>query len=153
MAGQDGLFCDGEAAAPRVEVSGPARLRLYSLQADGQGFQVWPHRAEDDRVYSPAAPPTLPPFTATRTFDGSDSRLVVAAFPPETALAPAAFCRLPAPLDPVSLPGAALASASWHVAAAGERLCAARGDAQAAASDRAHAEAAIRQAPICGKLP
>jgi hypothetical protein len=150
MAGQGGLFCDGEQATPRIELSAPARLRLYTLQADGQGFQVWPWRAEDDKVYSPAAPPQLPPFTATRSFDGTDSRLVVAAFPADSdALAPATFCRLAAPLDVSTLTGAAIDSVAYHVAAAGERLCLELGDTAAADADRAHAEAAIQQAATC----
>ena len=150
MAGQAGLFCDGEQATPRIELSAPARLRLYTLQADGQGFQVWPWRSEDDKVYSPAEPAQLPPFTAARSFDGTDSRLVVAAFPVDADdLAPAAFCRLGAPLDASTLTGAAIDSVAYHVAAAGERLCLERGDTAAADADRSHAEAAIRQAPTC----
>ena len=93
----------------------------------------------------------LPAFTATRTFDGTDSRLVVAAFPADADdLAPAGFCRLGAPLDVSSLTGAAIDSVAYHVAAAGERLCLEHGDTAAADADSANAEAAIRQANTCG---
>ncbi|MFH1466036.1 MAG: hypothetical protein ABIO70_16750 [Pseudomonadota bacterium] len=87
--GQGGLYCEGETVSPRIELSGPARLRLYSVESDGTGFRVWPHRAEDDRVFSPTEPPVLPAFTAVQAPDGGDSRLVVAAFPPDAALDPA----------------------------------------------------------------
>ncbi len=154
MASPDGLFCDGEQATPRVELSAPARLRLFTVQADGQGFLVWPHQVADDRVYSPAEAPTLPAFTATRSFDGTDSRLIVAAFPADSSdLAPPAFCRLDEPLDVASLTGAALASAAYHVAAAGERLCLERGDVTVADTARAHAGSAIQRAPICARIP
>lgn len=153
-AGPGGLFCDGEQVTPRVEVTAPSRIRLYSLEGDGEGFQVWPHRAEDDRVWSPTDPPRLPPFTATRTFDGSDSRLLVVAWPADaTALPPPTFCRLPAPLRLAAEGSTAVASLSFHVAAAGERLCLTRGDAPGAAAARSHAEAAIRQAPTCPSNP
>jgi hypothetical protein len=148
-AGTDGLFCDGEQLTPRVELSGPARIRIYTLQADGQGFVVWPWQPQDDRIYSPAAPPSLPSFTATRSFDGSDSRLLVAAFPEGSGAPPAGFCRLGDPLVVSKLEGAAVASVAYHVAAAGERLCLERGDAAASQADRAHAQAAIAQAPLC----
>ena len=148
--GQGGLYCEGETVSPRIELSGPARLRLYSIEADGQGYRVWPHRAEDDRVYTPTDPPRLPTFTAMQAPDGGDSRLVVAAFPPDTALDPAAFCRLPAALDAASLPGSpALTSATFHVLPAGERLCLGRGDPSVTGAQRDHAAAALRQAPAC----
>jgi hypothetical protein len=148
-AGPEGLFCAGEQLTPRVELSGPARVRVFTLQADGVGFAVWPHQPQDDRVYGPADPPALPPFTATRSFDGSDSRLLVAAFPEGGDAPPAGFCRLAAPLQVDALEGAAVASATYHVAAAGERLCLDRGDNAVAGVARDHAEAAITQAPTC----
>jgi hypothetical protein len=148
--GEGGLYCEGETVSPRIELSGPARLRLYSVESQGQGFRVWPHQPEDDRVYSPAEPPRLPAFTAMQAPDGGDSRLVVAAFPADIALDPAAFCRLPAPLDSRALPGApALASATFHVLPAGERLCLGRGDPSVTGAGRSHAAAAMSQAPVC----
>lgn len=146
--GEGGLFCEGETVSPHLNLSGPARVRLYTVQADGQGFQVWPWSAADDRVFDPAYPPDLPFFTASRTWDGSDSRLIAVAFPDDAPLAD--FCRLATPFDATALPATtAVDSVSFHVAAAGERLCKARGSRDKAVSDRQSAEAALSQAHEC----
>ncbi len=148
--GEGGLLCEGEDVSPRVQLSGPARIRLYTLQADGQGFLVWPWQPEDDLIYSPERPPALPDFTAVRTWDGGDTRLLVVASPPASDPVPATICRLDVPFSTDDLPAvAALDTASFHVAAAGVRLCRSRGDAAQAARSRQQAEHVLATLPSC----
>ena len=63
---------------------------------------------------------------------------------------PPAFCRLTAPFDAGALPATASVDAvSFHVAAAGERLCRNRGNRDAADAARLKAETALSKAPEC----
>jgi hypothetical protein len=145
-----GLLCAGEAAAPAVSVSAPARVRLYSVQADGAAFRVWPWDPADDRVYSPQDPPRLPPFTALHGLAG-DERLVAVALPPEVPLDPVqGLCALAAPFDAGALPPeAALHTVTYHVAPAGRWICAARGDREAAELAETRAWLALTRASTC----
>ena len=116
-----------------------------------KGTSFWPWRAEDDQVYGPDDLPALPGFIATPTSDGTDTRLVAVAYPPQVApdLAPD-LCALDAPLRLGALPEAAEVSTfSLHVSPADERLCRGRGDTLAAEQARAKARQILSAAPTC----
>ena len=146
---EQGVYCEGERVQPRVELSAPARLRLYSVDGDGTSWRIWPWNHDDDVVYGPSAPPELPGFDLTLNADGSDSTLVVVAFPAD--LLPSDpprndMCTLRSPLDVRELPGfPAVDMLSLAVLPAGERLCLDRGDASQRAKQLGRAESAERQ--------
>jgi hypothetical protein len=146
----DGISCEGEALDLRVSVHQPSRLRVFAVQSDGSGFQVWPFFAQEDRVYDRGDPPALPRFTASRNFDGSDTRVAAVAWP--TGLEPsfdAGFCRLTGPFDARAFPkGVAIDTLAWPVLGAGERICARRGSPQTEEA-RKQAEASLAAAPPC----
>ena len=94
------------------------------------------------------------PWLLTRTDDGSDTQLIVAAAPPDgdfgSGETDANICRLTAPFHAAQFPApVALHMVSYQVADAGHRLCSGRGDAEKAAETKQRAEAMLAAAPDC----
>jgi hypothetical protein len=162
--GAGGVLCAGERLAPRVLLSGKARLRIYSLDPDGSGYQVWPMRAEDDRAYGPGDPPSLPRFVAVENHPQGDSRLVAVALPPgkDKVLFKPGYCRLPGPFQAASMGGAAtdaaidaaIDSVTFQVLAAGERVCEGRGVIEGKIEgeiegEQDRVEKKMSEAPVC----
>lgn len=143
-------LCEGEKIRPEIQVSQAARVRVYSVQADGVGYQIWPFLPQEDLTYGHEHPPEMPASETLRTFDDSDDRLVVAAWADgDPSIPPPGFCRLKAPLRARDFPpGVALSTVAFHVARADALLCSGRGD-PAVAQQASHTREFIENAPLC----
>lgn len=121
----DGEACEGESIDPVVVTSGPARLRVYTVDERGLGYLVWPPPGQPDRVDGPVP---LGRATLVPVPEGGDERLVAVAVPVDGGFGSAetwsGFCRLPEPVSSENLPAAAaLGTATWIVRPAGAPGC------------------------------
>lgn len=142
---QDGVVCPGETLHPVLMVSQQARVQVYSVARDGQGYLVWPPPGEaglvDDIV-------DLGGFHAVETPDRGDERMVAVAVPAGSYFGKtegwSGFCRLSGVFGPVLYPaGSAIGAASWRVLPTGLGGC----------PDAARSVdlEALEAAPVCGE--
>lgn len=129
-------LCPGQVFTPEVALGGPARLRVYSVGAEGI-IQVWPMFSTQDRVFGPWEAPKLGRMKAGGS---GEMNLVMVAFPPEVTPPPAGICRR------ARLPGQAADSTALWVELEGGR-CGAGSVGQAGAVMQEAMEL-----PECGEL-
>jgi len=139
-----GLVCPGDALQPQILVSRQARVQVYSVAREGQGYLVWPSPGQEGLVDAAA---DLGTVYAVETPDLGDERMVAVAVPAGSYFGRSegwtGFCRLEGIFGPVLYPsGAAIGTATYQVLPAGEGSC--TGPARLADL------AALEAAPICG---
>ncbi len=121
----DGVVCPGETLRPVLMVSRQARVQVYSVARDGEGYLVWPPPGDPGLVDNLL---DLGEFHAVETPDMGDERLVAVAVPAGAYFGMTegwtGFCALPGVFGPVLYPsGAAVGTASWRVLPAGLGGC------------------------------
>lgn len=158
----DGIACEGEVVELVVNTDRPARVRLYSVSADGTTYLMWP----PDPRYAGGVPagtgPTgdqmvselrLPGTTMIPSADGRDERMVLVAVPPGGSFGAAenwrGFCEVSGGFSEAALlpPGAAVSSVSFLVRPSEATGCVLT---EAVESARvSNAVAIVGQAPPC----
>ena len=142
-------FCAGEQAKISLMVGRAARVRLFSVAADGSAIQVWPAQGELDRV-APGTPLSFD--TAFLLGPGGQERLVAVGIAEGAdwgGLGSSASCLLPSPLTQARIPaGAAVATRGYRVSS-DPRVC------QASLVDeqqRAQLAQILEQLPVCRSM-
>jgi hypothetical protein len=97
-----GIYCEGEEMQVSMMLNRASQVRLYTVQADGEGYLVYSSMGQAMTFDALKGGIFREPWTVTRTFDGSDTQLVVAVTPPGASFgseeAVTSMCRLKAPL-------------------------------------------------------
>lgn len=148
-----GAYCEGERIAPKMALNQDALVRVYTVDADGQGYLVY---SSLNRPEYAARPTDLSPpgkeWTMTVPPSGHDSQLVIVAVPPGSTFGSPeqtdnSMCRLTRPLHVSQFPPeAAVHVVSSQVLAADNPLCVGVGDAAAAAAAVAAAAGTLAEA-------
>ena len=136
----DGMPCEGDIVELVANTDRPARVRLYSVTADGTTYLMWPPAPDRQSVNVPkGGGPTgdqvdgalrLPGTTMIPAADRRDERMVLVAVPPGASFGVAenwgGFCKVPGGFSERTLlpPGAAVSSTSFQVRRAEATGCA-----------------------------
>lgn len=108
LAGDVGAFCAGETFHPRVVVSRPSTVRVFSVDRAGTAILVWPPKGHDGRVEREL---DLGEFAALPTPAGGDEKLLAVAIEPGKPIGRTAtwggICQVPGAFD-----------ATWYAAEA-----------------------------------
>ncbi len=136
-------LCDGDASTPLVQVSQPARVKVYSIDRTGTAYLIWPPPGGSDLVQSTVS---LGEMTYLPSPVGGEERLVAVAVPEGSRFAEVdgwtAFCKHPRPFDLTPWPEAAAASAALRVLPYDDPACIQRGVRRSPAM-------ALPDVPIC----
>ena len=123
---QETVFCHGATVSPSITVSREAYAQVYSLDASGQGYLVWPLEAAWRRL-DPRGSLKLDTLRVAYADAMEDERLlVVATEDPESSVSSQwqAPCAISSSMAaPAFGPGAAVHAASFQVRAPGTGLC------------------------------
>jgi hypothetical protein len=116
VATRGGGLCVGQPVNPVLTVDQPAHVHVYSVDAAGYAYHIWPLEGSD-RIEGSV---DLGESWAIPGVRGDDETLVAIAVPDGVALGPLAghdqFCRVPATFGAVYYPpGATVVSQTWHV--------------------------------------
>lgn len=142
---QSGAVCEGRTSDPLVlRTNQPARVRLYSLAAEGSGWLIWQGSVDGEREFAT--------IDALHLQDLGDERWVAVALPPGESWTRGADwspnCRLPEPLGRSHVPrGAALDTTTYTVQPAGSYGCPPWSEEYS----RADLAGALFRLPECGK--
>ncbi|MES2643921.1 MAG: hypothetical protein V4850_30815 [Myxococcota bacterium] len=112
-----GALCVGQPVEPVLTVDQPAGVHVYSVDATGAAYHIWPLEGSDVVNYRL----DLGRSYAVPNMDGEDETLVAVALPEADARGPIGghigFCRVSGGLHKASFPpGATVVSSTWHVA-------------------------------------
>jgi len=92
----DGQLCEGEPVSASVFVDAPARVRVFSVTAEGRGFLIWPPPGGSDRITREASLGQMHPVIHPEL---SEPRLLAVAIPGESSWGEMerwnALCRVP----------------------------------------------------------
>jgi hypothetical protein len=116
VATRGGGLCAGQPIEPVVTVDQPGHLHVYSVDASGSAYHIWPIEGSD-RVEGSF---DLGESWAVPSSKGDDETMVAVIVPEGVALGPLSkhqgFCRVSSPFGPsLYPPGATVVSQTWHV--------------------------------------
>jgi hypothetical protein len=123
----DGRLCHGERYVPSIITTKDARIRVFSVAADGHAELVWPIRGAKDEVDGGPTPTPMNQLEALWSAD-ADERLVAVAVPAGTSFGAmerwTEWCSVPGQFGPTLYPdGAAVAASTFTIAPNGASGC------------------------------
>jgi hypothetical protein len=144
---RDGLICEGASVEPKLRVSRPSKVQVYSVARDGKAFMVWPPPGELGIIESEMG---LGQNQMISMPDHGDETLIAVAVDKDGTFGQTAgwtgFCRLGGAFGPMSYPAeAAVATERYQVLPNGARGCP-----EIPPIDKTALEQALAQAPVCG---